>query len=250
MKMGRILTYITILAGIFVAYLYSKPIYNYIHNYSLDYTKEVYLCGDNIVLDYLAPSEDKSVSAVSEYATIGTITYVDKDNNFGAIGHGIDNYKESGNIYIVPVDSVIKSNKKYLGEKNVIVNRWTSNGEITKIGSVGVFGKFDGDLSNNKTVLVGMPSEIEISDALIYTNIDGNEVKAYKIQIEKVFYMRKTHNIYIRIVDQELLDKTGGVIQGMSGSPIVQNGKLIGSLSHVDDNNPEYGYGLFITYMM
>ena len=73
MKKGRILTYITIFFGILVVYLYSKPIYNFVHNYSLDYTKEVYLCGDNIVLDYLAPNEDNSVTAVSEYATIGTI---------------------------------------------------------------------------------------------------------------------------------------------------------------------------------
>ena len=94
-----------------------------------------------------------------------------------------------------------------------------------------------------------MPSEIKLSEGLIYTNIDGSEVKAYKILIEKVYYIRNTHNIYIKIIDEELINKTGGIIQGMSGSPIVQDGKIIGALSHVDDSNSLYGYGLFITNM-
>lgn len=251
MKGERFLTFVTVLIGIFVIYIYSIPVYHGIKNYSLDYTKEVYLGGDNIVLDYLATTEDTSVTAVSEYATIGTITYIDANGNYGAIGHGLDkNQFESGNIFIVPVDSVIKSSKKYLGEKNVNLGYWQSNGSISKIGDVGVFGKFTGDLSNKEKILVGMPKDIEVSDALLYTDVIGDEVRAYKIKIEKVFYMRKTHNIYIKIVDPELLKLTGGVIQGMSGSPIVQNGKIIGSLSHVDEKDTKYGYGLFITYMI
>ena len=249
MKRERVLTFLTVLLGIFVLYLYGKPLYIGIKNYTLDYTKEVYLGGDNIVLDFLAPSDDSTVSAVSEYATIGTITYVDTEGNFGAVGHNLDKFSfENGNIFVVPVDSVIKSNKDYLGEKNVNVDNWRLSGLVSRISETGVYGEFKNDFANKEKLLIGMPKDIKKSDALLYTNVGGTEVKAYKIQIERVFYMRKLQNIYIRIVDQELLDQTGGVIQGMSGSPIVQDGKIIGSLSHAD-KNPEYGYGLFITYM-
>ncbi len=251
MKRERILTFITALIGLFVICIYSIPFYNLFSNYTLEYTKEVYLGGDNIVLDYLTTNPDNAVTAVNEYATIGTITYIDSDGKFGAVGHNLDiSSFSSGNIFIVPVDSVIKSNKEYIGEKNVILDYWKSDGSIDKIGEAGVFGKFTNDFAKKEKVLVGMPKEIEISDALLYTNVIGNEVRAYKIKIEKVFYMRKTHNIYIRVVDQDLLNLTGGIIQGMSGSPIVQNGKIIGSLSHADEKNPECGYGLFITYMV
>ena len=251
MKSDRIITIITVILAILAVCIYSGPIYNFVKNHTLDYTKEVYLGGDNIVLDYLATHDDNSVTALSEYATIGTMTYIDKNGNFGAVGHELDYaYSGTGNIFIVPVHSVIKSTKEYIGEKNVNIGYWKSDGSISKIGNVGVYGKFVGDLASKKTIMVGMPKEIEISDGLLYTNVDGSEVKAYKIKIEKLFYSRSTHNIYIKVVDPELLKLTGGIIQGMSGSPIVQNDKIIGSLSHVDDNNPEYGYGLFITYMI
>lgn len=250
MKKDNIMTFVTVLLGIFSLYIYGKPVYNLLDNITLDYAKEVYLGGDNIVLDYIVESEDDSVVA-SNYATIGTITYIDEDGNFGAVGHSINATGfENGNIFIAPVDSVIKTTNKRIGEKNVYLGNWTSDGLITDIRSTGVYGTFSEDTNGKNKVLVGMPKDIELSEALLYTNVKGNEVKAYKIQIEKVYYTRTTHNIYIRIIDPELLNETGGVIQGMSGSPIVQDGKIIGSLSHVDDKNPECGYGLFITYMI
>lgn len=251
MKKNRIYTLLTIILGVLALYIYAKPVYNLLSNLTLDYTKEVYLGGDNIVLDYLATNEDNTVSAVSEYATVGTITFIDKDGNFGAVGHSLDQYGfDNGNIYITPVDSVIKNNAKHIGEKNVIVDNWTKSGSIYRSDDKGVFGEFLADLSDKKILEVGMPKDIEKGEALLYTNVIGNEVRAYKVEIERVFYMRESQNIYIKVVDEELLKQTGGVIQGMSGSPIVQDGKIIGSLSHVDDKNPEYGYGLFITYMI
>ena len=251
MKRERILTIILVLLVVISIYLYSKPIILLIKNYSLAYTKEVYLGGDNIVLDYLTSDEDNSVTAVSEYATIGTLTYIDTNGNFGAVGHNLNysNFK-SGNIFIAPVDSVLRSKDNYIGEKNVNMGYWESNGSISDIKVTGVYGNFTSDLSSKQKLLVGMPREIEKSGALLYTNVGGTEVKAYKIQVERVFYTRSSHNIYVKITDEELLAKTGGIIQGMSGSPIVQNGKIIGSLSHVDDENPQYGYGIFITYMI
>ncbi len=251
MKNNRVLVlFITFLSAIMIGF-FTKTFNNYYANYSLDFDKKVYVGGDNIVLDYIAASDDDAISKSSEYATVGTISYIGLDGKYGAVGHSltIDNVK-TGNIFIVPVVSVIKSTKIRIGEKNVNYGYNLSDGSIEKIEETGVYGTFTGQLGEKSIVEVGMPKEIKKSEATLYTNIDGNEVKEYKIEIKKVYYTRKNHNILIKIVDKDLLDLTGGVIQGMSGSPIVQNGKIIGALSHVDKSNPEYGYGIFITSML
>ena len=251
MKKGHILDFFIILLAGIVIFLYSIPVSIYIKNKTVNLKKEVYLGGDNIVLDYVTAIDDSAVALTNNYATVGTMTYISKDNSYAAVAHdlGTDGLR-SGNIYIVPVQSVIKSTKEKVGEKNINLGFTNSNGSILSIKDTGVYGEYSGSLDNRKLLEIGMPSEIKLSEALIYTNIDGNEVKAYKILIEKVYYIRNTHNIYIKIIDDEMIEKTGGIIAGMSGSPIVQNGKIIGALSHVDDENALYGYGLFITNMI
>ena len=251
MKKGFIFNALIVFLAVLVVFLYSIPISIYLKNKSLDFEKNVYLGGDNIVIDYLTSTDDTAITASNEYATIGTITYIEQNQKYGAVAHdlGTENLV-IGDIFIVPVNSVIKSSGKKVGEKNVIYGFGTSSGKINAIESTGVYGSYLGDLNGKQLLEIGMPKEIEKSEALLYTNIDGNEVKAYKILIEKVYYARKTHNIYIKIIDEDLISKTGGIIQGMSGSPIVQNGKIIGALSHVDNDNVIYGYGLFITNMI
>lgn len=224
--------------------------YNFFKNYSLDYNGEVYLGGDNIILDYVTKSSDNTITSSNEYATIGTITYIDSNGNYGAIAHelGINNL-ESGEIFITPVESVIKSAKNIVGEKTVNFSFSKSSGSIFNIKKTGVYGEFKSSVSSKEKVMLGMPKEIKKGQALLYTNIDGEKVKAYQIEIKKIYLSRNFQNIYVKIIDEDLLKITGGVIKGMSGSPIVQNGKIIGALSHVDSKNPEYGYGLFITSM-
>ena len=251
MKNNRILTILTTFLIVAAIIMYSIPVYIFLKNYSLNYYKEVYIGGDNIVLDYVANTDDNTITTTNEYATIGTITYIDLEGNYGAIGHELNiNSFKKGNIFITPVESVIKSIPGKVGEKNVNLGFFNPNGSIDNIQKNGVYGKFTENVTNKDKFVVGMPKEIKKSDALLYTNIDGTEVKAYKIKIEKLYLFRQVRNIYIKIVDEELLEKTGGVIQGMSGSPIVQDGKIIGSLSHVDDKNPIYGYCLLITNMI
>lgn len=237
--------------ALFLVALYLFPAYLFISSKLIKFKKEVYLGGDNIVLDYATKSDSLAAAAGDNYATIATITYISEDGFYGAVGHGLDrNDFASGNIYVVPVASVIRSSETRVGEKNVNLGSWQKDGTIKTFKRTGVYGEYTSEFKNKIKLEVGMPSEIEIAGATLYTNIDGTEIKAYEVEIVKLYYARNVQNIYLKITDSELIKKTGGVIQGMSGSPIVQNGKLIGALSHVDDKNPLYGYGLFITYML
>ena len=248
---NKILSILIAFFAVLVCLCYGGPLLNYVHNYYLDYEHYVYLGGENIVIDYKTSSEPSAAAADNEYATIGTITYINKNRTYGAVAHKISNHKiKSGNIYITPVNGVIKSSKTRIGEKNVIIGYNDSNGNISTINDTGIYGTYNYDFTNKPLMKIAMPSEIEKSEAYIYTVVDGEKIEAYKIEIIKVFYGRKSHNIYFRIVDEKLLNATGGVIKGMSGSPIVQNGKIIGAISHVEDNDPTCGYGLFITYMI
>ncbi len=242
---------VLVLLAIITFVLYASPVKEYFKNSNLDFEQEVYLGGDNIVIDYKTTIDSEAVTAGNEYVTIGTITYINKEGKFGAVAHKItDNKVESGNIYNSPVDSVIKSDKNVIGEKNVIINYRKKVGNISSLEETGIYGNYDVNYYNRLLLKVGMPSEIRKESALIYTVIDGSEVVAYNIEIVRVYYGRASHNIYFKLTDEALINKIGGVIQGMSGSPIVQDGKIIGAVSHVDNNNSLYGYGLFITYMV
>ena len=244
LKIGIVLLAISVLIGV-------SPLPIIFHNYTLKYDEYVYLGGDNIVIGYKTSSDPNAATADNEYATIGTLTYIDRNMKYGAVAHeiGVDKI-ESGNIYHTPVDSVIKSNSKKIGEKNVDVSYNRETGNIITINKTGVYGIYNSALSNKKLIKLAMPSEIKRGVAYIYTVVDNEKIEAYEIEITKVYYGRKSHNICFKIKDEQLLAKTGGVIKGMSGSPIVQDGKIIGAISHVEDSDPTYGYGLFITYMI
>ena len=103
---------------------------------------------------------------------------------------------------------------------------------------------------SNYLIPVGTKDDVSIGKASIYTVLNGKEKKEYEIEITNIQEYNSIKNITFEITDQELLDKTGGVVQGMSGSPIVQNGKLIGAVTHVIIDNPKKGYGIFITTML
>ena len=250
MKKRYIADIIAVFLVIVTILAYSLPIYNYVKNRTIEIDKYVYLGGENIVIDYSTNKGEYEVSSVTNYATVGTMTYVGLDRNYGALGHSLKNIIEDGNIFVVPVHSVIKSNSSKLGEKNINLGFGKPSGTVENTKETGIYGVYSGNLNEKEIVKLGMPKEIKKGEALLYTNVEGKEVKAYKVLIESIHYERSSQNIYVRIIDEDLIEKAGGIIQGMSGSPIVQNGKIIGALSHVDDRNPLYGYALFITYMI
>ena len=189
---------------------------------------------------------------------IGTLTYIDPETKiFGSLGHEIIDNKtgkiieiKDGNIFESSITGTIKSSPTTTGEKKATFNQNIINGNIKKNTIKGIFGKWTSDIDNDNLIEVGNSEDITLGDAEIYTVLKNNDVKSYKIKILKVNKDSTTKNILFEINDEILIDKTNGVIKGMSGSPIVQNNKIIGAVTHAILNDNTKGYGIFITTML
>ena len=190
-------------------------------------------------------------------AGVGTITFYDKNNlYFASLGHAI---YESSEENILPITSgCITKTEIYMIKKGVAKSPGELKGTITNdiIGQIyinsknGVVEKND-EINYSQIIKVAKKEEIEEGEAYIYVTLDDNIKKRYKIQIEKIFLTSTDNkNMVIKITDPELIEKTGGIVQGMSGAPIVQNGKLIGCVTHVLVDNPQLGYAAFIENML
>ncbi|MGM9552575.1 MAG: SpoIVB peptidase [Clostridia bacterium] len=193
-------------------------------------------------------------------AGIGTITYMsDKTMTYGALGHGISDSDTSvrfpvlkGSIEKCGVSQIIKGEKGSPGElKGVFYTKNKAFGDIQKNVDVGIFGNIT-EIQNGERVKVALKGEIQKGKASIRTSLDGENVEEYEIEILRVAPNSKNvlKGLVIKVTDEELLEKTGGIVQGMSGSPIIQNGKLIGAVTHVLVNDPTKGYGVFIENML
>jgi len=211
-------------------------------------------------------SEDNSYSIgvwVKDAASgVGTLTCINPENKtFAALGHGICN-AETGELLPLSDGNILKSNiisvKK--GEKGIpgeLIGSFSEStdvlGNITENNVFGLFGKTPDILSfNNKLIPVGKRDEVKKGKASIYTTLDENFPVEYEIEIIKFSSADETTNkgMVIKITDEKLLGKTGGIVQGMSGSPVIQNGKLVGAVTHVFVNDPTRGYGIFIENML
>ena len=189
---------------------------------------------------------------------VGTLTYIDPESMiFGSLGHEIlDNSTgkivniKSGKIFEALVTGNIKSTNVSTGEKRAIFNQDKVYGIINKNTNKGIFGIYKDNVDNVSLIDVAGIDEIEIGPAQIYTVLNNNDVKSYEINIIKINDELTTKNILFEIVDEELLENTNGVIKGMSGSPIVQNNKIIGAVTHAIVNDNTKGYGIFITTML
>ena len=191
---------------------------------------------------------------------IGTLTYIDPSTNiYGSLGHeiilsstnkGVE--VKSGLIYDSYVKSVDRSLSGKVGSKNALIKYNNKLGTIIKNTPVGLFGKYVDTMPSKELMKVANFNEIKLGEAYIYTNIDGNEVKAYKINITNISKskIKTSKSISFKIEDDELTNKTGGIVQGMSGSPIIQNNKIIGAVTHVVVSSPIEGYGVFIRTML
>ena len=189
---------------------------------------------------------------------IGTLTYIDPETKiFGSLGHEIIEANTSktievktGSIFSSVVTGITKSVDGTPGEKNAKLDNQKIYGEIKENTQYGLFGNYTNNLPGKKLVEVAKPDEVKVGDAKILTVLDDNEVKEYDIYINRINEYNKIKNIFFEITDKELLDKTGGIVQGMSGSPIIQNEKIIGAVTHVIVDNVKNGYGIFITTML
>lgn len=157
---------------------------------------------------------------------------------------------KTGSIFESVVTGITKSTNGTPGEKHAKLDNAKVFGNITKNTQYGLFGDYTNNLPGKKLVEVASKEEVKVGNATILTVVDGSEVKEYEINITKINEYNKIKNIYFEVTDKELLEKTGGIVQGMSGSPILQNGKVIGAVTHVIVDNVKTGYGIFITTML
>lgn len=188
---------------------------------------------------------------------VGTLSFIDPNTKiYGALGHEITESNtgimleiKSGNIYESNVLNVERSENGNPGSKIADLKLENEQGNIKENTIKGIFGEYTSSLPTKKQYKVAEKEDIKTGKATILTVLDGSEVKEYNINILKINYS-DTKNILFEITDDNLLSKTGGIIQGMSGSPIIQGEYIIGAVTHVVVDNPKRGYGIFITNML
>ena len=193
---------------------------------------------------------------------IGTMTYVDKDGSYGALGHGISdvdigNLMEvgKGSIYNARIINIIKGYEKSPGELVGIIEMSENMkiGEILKNNENGIYGKVDLNKIDDKYKIplkIGYKQEVKEGKAYIRCMIEDC-IKDYEVEIKDIKYnSHGNKNFVINVTDEDLINKTNGIVQGMSGSPVIQNGKLIGAVTHVFVDNPRKGYGILIEHML
>lgn len=199
-----------------------------------------------------------------DMAGIGTLTYYDENGNFGALGHGIGDGQtkdllrlSDGRLYRAQVLGIKKGRRGEPGEIEGMVFYGKNNkiGEVACNSQIGIYGtltgKYKKESKKNDTMLpLGYKQDIKTEDAVIVSDVSG-ETCLYNIVIDDLDYASKDSNKGIRfhVEDKNLQNLTGGIVQGLSGSPILQDGKIIGAVTHVLVNDPEKGYGIFAEEM-
>lgn len=189
---------------------------------------------------------------------IGTLTFIDPETKmYGALGHEItvkDTGQKfsisSGKIYSSYVTSIEKSDRNDPGGKNATLNSNDVIGTISKNEKNGIYGKYSSAYNVDDLISVADDFEVKLGKAYIYTVIDKDKKEKFEIEILSIDTSHKTKNILFEVTDERLLKKTNGIVQGMSGSPIVQNDKIIGAVTHVVVDLPEKGFGILISRML
>ncbi|PNV61232.1 SpoIVB peptidase [Clostridium sp. chh4-2] len=199
----------------------------------------------------------------SDTQGIGTMTYLDLNGNFGALGHGISDMDTSSVVEITDgmlYDTEIMGIEKGTVGKPGVMSGVIYYGPGSTLGTIesntdeGIFGVANERMQKQiqgEPMEIGYRQDVVKGQAFIRSAVSG-EVKDYEIEIQKVDYSNnhKTKGMVIKVVDDELLNLTGGIVQGMSGSPIIQNGKLIGAVTHVFIQDSTRGYGIFVENML
>ena len=189
---------------------------------------------------------------------IGTLTFIDPSNNtFGALGHEIIETTtenkieiESGEIFKSTITGITKSTSGSPGEKNATFDFDEVYGNITKNEDSGIFGTYTKEIDNNKLIDVAEKNEIKTGEAKMYTVIENDKVEEFTINITNINPNEDIKNILFEVKDKKLLNKSNGIVSGMSGSPIIQNNKLVAAVTHVVVSNPIKGYGILIENML
>ena len=189
---------------------------------------------------------------------VGTMTFITDNGQFAALGHhivdgesGLDDELNQGSIYYTSISGVVKGEKGKAGGLVADVNRLSNSiGEVKENTNIGLYGKYTGEIKGD-LYRIATKGEAKIGKAQVLTTIEGSTPRFYDIDIVKVISQSETaeKGMVILVRDKELLQKTGGIVQGMSGSPIVQNGILIGAVTHVFVQDPTRGYAVHSRFM-
>lgn len=252
-----------------------------VNNVEIKSTDELIQCvnsanGSSVEVKYINNKNEEEVAnitpaktAENEYklglwvrdaaAGVGTVTFYEpQTGEFGALGHGIndvDTYElidiANGEIVTTNIIDIVKGEKGSPGEIRGIIEGERTIGNVSKNTSFGVYGNMLDTTSLNinkeSELEVANRSEIKLGKAEIMCELENGKVEKYEIEIQKIFLDNNSDNksMLIKVTDEELIEKTGGIIQGMSGAPIIQNGKFIGAVTHVLVNDPQMGYAIF-----
>lgn len=190
---------------------------------------------------------------------VGTLTYIDPNTKlFGALGHEIIEKNtgqkleiKDGKIYSSTVTGVTRSSIGSPGEKNARYDSSKVFGKVFENTNKGIFGTYTSEIPNKNLYSVAKVEDISTGKASIFTVIDNDKVEEFTINILKINKNDSvTKNILFEVTDERLLQVTGGIVQGMSGSPIIQGKNIIGAVTHVVVDDPTKGYGIFITKML
>lgn len=197
-------------------------------------------------------------------AGVGTLTFYDPDSHaYGALGHIITDSDtnqpidcEQGKIVSATVSGIQQGIRGQPGEKiGVFIEEDKLLGNIQKNTKFGIYGKMNKALPNelySEAIPVASMNQVQIGDAEILTVVDGQKIERFHIDIQKINLQESPEGkgLVIKVTDPSLLEKTGGIVQGMSGSPIIQNGKIVGAVTHVFVHDPTKGYGCFVDWML
>ena len=198
------------------------------------------------------------VSVRDNISGIGTITFYDPETGVcGALGHGVAGLtgtqpvRTTGGVFVSSrVTDVQKGVRGTPGELHGSFDVTTILGTIRQNETHGIFGTLRRP-PDREAVKAASASEVHTGPAVILANVEGTQVQEYCVRIDKLYENAENgRDLLLTVTDERLLEKTGGIVQGMSGSPILQNGKLVGAVTHVLVNRPEQGYGIFISNML
>ena len=219
--------------------------------------------GGSMTLSVAPTQNDQGVYCIGAWirdsmAGIGTVTFYDPSTGaFGALGHGINDVDtaqlmplESGSIMYSEVAHVKKGVSGEPGELQGAFEVDRDLGELYANTDRGVFGVMEDFDFAGSAVPVAAPGEVRTGGAVIRANVSGDGVEEYAIEITRVLEQTGVQNLLLRVTDQRLIDQTGGIVQGMSGSPILQDGKLVGAVTHVFVQDSTKGFGVFIENML
>lgn len=256
-----------------------------INNDQIDSTKDLIETvnkseGKQVKVEYIHNEETKECSITpvktknSEYklglwvrdsaAGVGTVTFYEPSSkSFGALGHGITDIDTNELINIASGEfittRILNITKGEVGEPGKIqgtIENQANIGTISKNSKFGIYGQVQNisqlNIDTTKEMELANRDEIQVGKAYILCSLDNQKPKEYEIEIKRIFKDNNYNNksMEIKVTDEELINKTGGIIQGMSGSPVLQNGKFVGAVTHVLVNDPKSGYAVFGDIML